>query len=731
MFERHDEIENEGDPPLRLRVLAVTSCGSRLVVLETTNPASWPYQIEADDAASLVGSGAWRVSRGQPVVHPLNHELTEAARVRRDANYELIEHIVSYEWALFDRLRRAKLVTERVRETKKARTTIDDLLRKYLHGGMCRSALTPAFRNCGAPGVASVVVPGGPKRGPKPPEGAPPGVAVTPEMRRFFCRGIDLSYAREKRHDLTSAYHLCMRRFFMREEKDLATGARHHVLVAPYDQLGLPTERQFRYWVAKDIDVEALTRRRLAPRVWEMRRRPLLGHPTAQAIGPGSIYQIDATILDTYVLSRRVRRLIVGRPTLYVVIDVFSRMIVGIYIGLESPSWIAAMMALANAVSDKVEYCRSVGIDIEPGDWPAHHVPGTVEGDRGEMISAGIEPVLRQFNMRVANKAPYRADWKGVVEVRFKLLQATFGPYVPGQVQQDFRERGAHDYRLDAALDIDDLQKIVVKAVMLHNNGTVLEDYVRHPALTEDEVPSIPLELWNWGIVNLAGMPRQPPLDRFRFALMPAGEASVTPFGINFGGRLYVCDKALEEGWFTRARDRRFKVRVSYDPRLTNHILVHDKESPSGYQLARLTPRSQNRVGLTLAEAAAIDEEERRLQANHRMRNEVARADALAEIERIASRGRSKTDMVPDPRSAQERVSGIREARAAEKASDRVVEAEAFRRDLLAEIEPAGEVVSFPQSPAPARFTEPTIAERRRLRLEKDACSAKEGDGNG
>ncbi len=730
MFERHDEIKAAGDPSFRMRVLAVAQDGSSLVVLETTDPASWPYCIEAAEAASHVESGTWRVSRGEPAVHPLNHELTDAARVRRDANYDLIEYIVANEWALFDRLRRAKLVTQRMRETNKARTTIDDLLRKYLHGGMCRAALTPAFRNCGAPGRTRDVVPGGPKRGPKP-EGAPPGVAVTPEMRRFFCQAIDLSYAREKRHDLTSAYHLGIRRFFMREEKDLGTGAWRHVLVPPYDELGLPTERQFRYWVTKDIDRETLTRRRLTPRVWEMRRRPLLGHPTAQAIGPGSVYQIDATVLDTYVLSRRVRRLIVGRPTLYVVIDVFSRMIVGIYIGLESPSWIAAMMALANAVSDKVEYCRSIGINIEQGEWPAHHVPGTVEGDRGEMISAGIESVLRQFNMRVANKAPYRADWKGVVEVRFKLLQATFGPYVPGQVQQDFLERGAHDYRLDAALDIDDLQKIIITAVLLHNNGTVLKDYVRHPALTEDEVPSIPLELWNWGIENMSGAPRQPPLDRFRFALMPASEASVTPFGINFGGRLYVCDTAIEQGWFTRARDRRFKVPVSHDPRLTDHILVHDKKSPSGYQLARLTARAQNRVGLTLAEAAVIDGEERRIQASHRVREEVARADALAAIERIAGCGRSKTDLVPDPRSAQARVSGIREARAAEKASDRVVEAEAFRRDLLPDVEPAGEVVSFPRLPAALRLAEPTVAERRRLRLEQEARLLEKDGGNG
>ena len=228
----------------------------------------------------------------------------------------------------------------------------------------------------------------------------------------------------------------------------------------------------------------------------------------------------------------------------------------------------------------------------------------------------------------------------------------------------------------------------------------------------------------------MSGVPRQPPLDRFRMALMPAGEASVTPFGINFGGRLYMCDKAIEQGWFTRARDRRFKVPISHDPRLTDHILVHDKESPVGYQLARLTSRSQNRSGLTLAEAAAIDEEERRIEANHRMQEEVARADALAAIERIAVSGRSKTDLVPDPRSARARVGGIREARAAEKAVDRVVEAEAFSRNLLPETEPTGEVVRFPRRSASVPFAEPTIAERRRLRLEQEARPHEE-DGGG
>ena len=47
------------------------------------------------------------------------------------------------------------------------------------------------------------------------------------------------------------------------------------------------------------------------------------------------------------------------------------------------------------------------------------------------------------------NSAPYRADWKGIVERRFGLLHAAFGPYTPGFIEPDFRERGARDYRLD------------------------------------------------------------------------------------------------------------------------------------------------------------------------------------------------------------------------------------------------------------------------------------------
>ncbi|MCO4191405.1 transposase, partial [Proteus terrae] len=79
--------------------------------------------------------------------------------------------------------------------------------------------------------------------------------------------------------------------------------------------------------------------------------RPLSSTATSQALGPGSRYEIDATIADIYLVDHHDRQKIIGRPTLYIVIDVFSRMITGFYIGFENPSYVVAMQAFVNACS--------------------------------------------------------------------------------------------------------------------------------------------------------------------------------------------------------------------------------------------------------------------------------------------------------------------------------------------------------------------------------------------
>ncbi len=55
--------------------------------------------------------------------------------------------------------------------------------------------------------------------------------------------------------------------------------------------------------------------------------------------GPGDVYEIDATIVDCYVVAEAEGTTILGKCTLYLVIDRFSKLIVGFYMTLGSPSW--------------------------------------------------------------------------------------------------------------------------------------------------------------------------------------------------------------------------------------------------------------------------------------------------------------------------------------------------------------------------------------------------------
>ena len=100
--------------------------------------------------------------------------------------------------------------------------------------------------------------------------------------------------------------------------------------------------------------------------------------------GPGHRYQIDATIADVYLVSSVDNTRIIGRPVVYCVIDVFSRLICGLYIGLEGPSWLGAMMALDNVIEDKVVFCKNYGIEITNKEWPNSFLPEKILADRGE-----------------------------------------------------------------------------------------------------------------------------------------------------------------------------------------------------------------------------------------------------------------------------------------------------------------------------------------------------------
>lgn len=693
IFIPNDVLLYPGEPERMLRILWLHPNGRSAFVIDAQEKRAWPVMQDVNILEQEVSSGSARLADSDLLLVTVDaSQLPLSHREVRDKAWQMIEPLVADVPAIFLADKRARRVRSVCEVHGVTAQTIYRYLRRYWQRGQIPNALLPDYQNSGGKGQERI--PTGKKRGRPRKYGIDQGVNVDADMRRVFRVAVKRYYAKNRKFTLRGAYEEMKSEFFYKKVIDHESGKVKHLPMHPD---GIPTLAQFTYWLSQDNDLLALERTRRTARVYDKDMRGLLGTSTAEVMGPGSRYQIDATLADVYLVSRYDRSLIVGRPVLYIVVDVFSRMIVGIYAGFEGPSWVGAMMALANTASDKVAFCQQYGLEIGEADWPCHFLPSGLLGDRGEIEAHYINTLINNFKVRVENTAPYRADWKGIVEQHFRLLPMKFKAYVPGYIETDFRERGGRDYRLDATLDIDQFTRIVIECVLYYNNERRIGRYDMDRDVAAAGVAPIPIDLWEWGIANRSGALRAYPEDFVRFSLLPSDTATVTTNGIRYKGCFYSCSKAVEERWFDRARQSiSWHVNISYDPRCMDEIYLHDSDSKKRYQSCQLTERSRADRGMSLWEIDQLQIGRRHDQANHQPHEQLAKADLSSRIKKVVEEGAA---LLPTTnRTDAERTRGIRQNRAVEKA--RIRESECFQPDERT-VPQAGSSKIIPLRPAP------------------------------
>lgn len=548
-------------------------------MFDVQDEQAWPtWQTRAEVEAALQ-QGEARILSADPYVKLLlpADERVVKHQAQRDLVWGIIRPLVETEAGqarpeIFLPEERRRLIGVRVKETGRARRLIKRDLRRYWRGGQTKNALLPQFDRCGGQGREHHS--GERKRG-RPSHltqatKQPQGINADEAVRQRFRRGIKLFYENGEGRSLSQAFDLTLKKFF-NEGYELREGVLTPVM-PPASQL--PSLAQFRYWYYRERQLSQSLPARLGQRQFESNHRALLGDSTRLAFGPGSLYQHDATLADTYLVSALDPLRIIGRPVLYLVIDVFSRLIVGFSVSLEGPSWVGAMLALENTLTDKVAFCQEQGVTISPEQWPSRHLPEKILADRGELEGYNADQVVNGLGIAIANTPPYRADWKGIVERYFRLSNERVIHWLPGAVHPD-RRRGDPDYRLDACLTLAQFRRIMIHCILEHNNNYRMDWYQLDQAMIADHVEPYPAALWSWGIQNRMGHLRTASPDQVRLNLLPTGRASIARDGLHFKGLRYSCEVGRQEGWFVRARARgRERVLVAYDPRRVDVIYL-------------------------------------------------------------------------------------------------------------------------------------------------------------
>ncbi len=669
-------IETREDGVMRTeRVLHISSEANTVVVIEIKEKGrAQPVWLELSNLRAELDGGTMRLLRHDPwlALPRDDDELTAAEHEGRDRAWTILEPVVQAGTSMYDRKARGRLIAQIMEQGLATKPTIYTLLYRYWKGGQTLHTLIPRYKESGGYSQDRTEDVDHSKRRGRPTlvkdvTGQVTGINVDERIRELLVKIGEEFF--ESKEGLTEkdAFEKGLRKYFHNGHEVLPNGVRVPILL-PEDQL--PTLVQFRYWYGKAKDPDRAIRKREGERAYNLKHRSMRGDSSATANRPGAVYQVDATIGDVYLVSSRDPRLIVGRPVIYVVVDQFSRLIVGFTVGLEGPSWMSAVLAFENVAMDKVAFCRSLDISITPDIWPTEHFPEAVLGDGGELKSTSSDALVKGFGVNAANTPPYRADWKAIVERQFGLTNKRVIHWLPAAVRRTVR--GDRDYRLDSALTLAELRKILTLCFLEHNQYALIKSYPKDADMVRMRVRANPLELWHWGIEHRSGALRYFAPEVVRRKLLPGAKATMTPRGLRYGGQYYTCAYIEERKWRAKARQSgTWRMDITYDPWTSAHVWLQLRDHKDLIRCEEI-PSAGASGGVPWAELELegyLEEFYRRREQGTRRQ---ARIQTNVQIEQIVQGAKDRAAFVPTAGSNAQRVRGITGNRQAEKLSERL-----------------------------------------------------------
>ena len=624
--------------------------------IDIDSPSANPFLIEKNELIQSIEANEAELIE-DPFADIALMKVVEGSiqQQKRDAGMALIKPLITHD-QFFDPSIRFDLVKRILEQQKSSHQTIYRLARRYWQRGQIPNALIPSYQNSGAKGSKRVAKD---KKLGRPRKLMPgTGALIDVNIERLFRININKYMLTKDKYSLGYAY----RKFY----------TMYHSLFPDVPDTEIPSIWQFKHFYGREFPKVTQLTARSNPILYNKDIRALHSTVNTQVLGPGSRYEIDATIADIYLVSDSDRACIVGRPTIYFVVDVFSRMVVGFYIGFENASYVTAMQALQVAMTDKVELCKQYGYEVTSEEWPCIGLPDAILADRGELLGHQIEALEHSFSIRIENTAPYRGDLKPIVERYFRTAQAKFKPFAQGVVQPlKEKKRGGSDYRLDATLTIHDFKQIIIGSILTYNLTHQLKKYDRDIDMPTD-LPLVPIHLWNWGIQHRVGRLKQVSEKALSFALLPKTKAILSDLGLKVFGVFYYCAEIHQQGWMHRKKSisRPDTLQVAYDPSNAEMIYVFYQDDSLHYWEAVLAPRSREFVGCSFWEVWQVQQEQKQTQAIQELETNKSKAALEEHIESIIARANAQEPKTPS--SKKQRVTGIRENRQREKNHERL-----------------------------------------------------------
>lgn len=310
-----NQIYRDRDSSEKYRILYVNVIDKEVTMIKLGG-ARLPYPVDLSEVEYEIESGLLTLIIEQATSVNIE-KLTKAQKRKIENEWDIIKNYVQNIPYCYYGTERIKFLTYVTQELGLNRVKVQRILHNFWAGGSVKAALIPDYHARGNRtelGKRSDKILG---RAPVEEDLENNRKALRPKDILNIKIAIKRYYNKNSTRTLMDVHkQMC---------KDFYTDMKTNKLYSTY-----PTYRQFYYYAFKFRNEVT----RIGEKAYARNHRGLTGSSENEAFCPGEKYQIDATIADIYLVATFDNKQVIGRPVLYFITDVYSRIITGFYVGV-------------------------------------------------------------------------------------------------------------------------------------------------------------------------------------------------------------------------------------------------------------------------------------------------------------------------------------------------------------------------------------------------------------
>ncbi|WEK31026.1 MAG: DDE-type integrase/transposase/recombinase [Candidatus Pseudomonas phytovorans] len=325
----------------------------------------------------------------------------------------------------------------------------------------------------------------------------------------------------------------------------------------PSDQLKMPCGMTVRRYLAR-LDPYLVDEARLGKHAAKQKHRTAIGMLRVHEILER--WEIDHTQLDVQLVDETTG-LCIGRPYLTIVMDRFSRMVMGYLLHLSAPNTETVLRVIERAIRPKAELLTR--FPKVRNEWWARGLPTRIVPDNAAEFHAG--DLIMGFNelgieiMYPASRAPQK---KGAVERFFSTQNLGLIHNLPGTTFSNIQQRGDYDSEKNACFTLPQLEAVLVK--------WIVDGY--HQTPHRGLAMLTPAQVWATSEANhVISLPVD--LDSLECILAKRSSVKVHHYGVEIG-KLFYHSTELAELRMRLAEGEKVNVRYRDE---AGHVWVHDR----------------------------------------------------------------------------------------------------------------------------------------------------------